>query len=84
MKYQELFDYLEGKCDFKEIKTKSKTKKDYTWKCDGKLTFVRQFCEENKLDFKKLKKRLGDTGGYCDCEVIFNSAEKIKGSEDLK
>jgi len=84
MKYQELFDYLEGKCDFKEIKNKSKAKKDYTWNCDCKLTFTKQFCKKNKLDFEKVKKRLNNTGGYCDCEVIFNSAEKIKGSEEIK
>ncbi len=84
MKYQKLFDYLEGKCNFKEIKTKSKTKKDYTWKCDRKLSFTNQFCKKNKLDFEKVKKRLEDTGGYCDCEVLLNSAERIKGSEEIK
>ena len=81
MKYEELFKYLNEKCDFCRVKGNPKA---LTWTCNGKLDFTKEFCKTNKLNFKNVKKRLNNTGGFCDCEVLFNSAEKIKMSEVIK
>ena len=78
MKYKKLFDYLEKKSNFRKVKTED------TWTCYNDLRFTKQFCKENKLNFEELKKKLEDTGGFCDCEVLFNSAEKIKEDEEIK
>jgi hypothetical protein len=66
MKYEELFAYIEEKCNFQGVD------EDATWKCDGKLTFTKSFCKEHGLDFNKIKVRLNELGGNCDCEVLFN------------
>ena len=78
MKYKELFDYLGKKCNFR------KKKGIPTWNCDNELTFTKEFCKKHKLNFERIKKRLEDTGGYCDCEVLFNSIHKINNLEDLQ
>jgi len=78
MKYEDLFNYLEKKCNFRKVKGKD------TWTCYGDLRFTKQFCKENKLSFIKLKRALKETGGYCDCEVLLNSYERINGDDEIK
>mgnify|MGYP001558143281 CR=1 FL=1 len=80
MKYKDLYDYLEVKCDFKEkIPGDSSS---ITWKCKG-FDFTEEFCKDNNIDFSKLKKTLNKNGGYCDCEVLFNVTERIKGDKKI-
>ena len=74
----DLFDYVAKKCNFHEDK-----KKEMRWTCHKDLRFTRQFCKENKLDFEKVRKLLEHSGGYCDCEVLFNSAEKVPTTKVL-
>lgn len=77
MKYEKLYDYLRKKCNFRKEKGKD------TWTCFGDLRFVKEFCKKHNLNFKKIKERVEGTGGYCDCEVLFNSTEKINDNEVL-
>ena len=76
--YQDLFEYLDEKCNFNDGKG-DKT----TWVCDNKLTFTKEFCTKNKLDFEEIKVALEGSGGYCDCEVLFNSMENLDENEEL-
>ena len=82
MKWKDLFDFVEEKCNFHE---KEEGNNDsLTWTCYRDLRFVKEFCKKHKLNFKKIKKKLDKTGGFCDCEVLFNSVGRINGEEDLK
>jgi hypothetical protein len=72
IKWDKLFGYLETKCNFKKVKGKT------TWVCDGELKFTKMFCEENNLDFDKVKATLNTFGGYCDCEVLFNAVSHLE------
>lgn len=66
--YHDLFRYLAEKCDFR----KRRSDGEYTWNCDGKLTFTEQYCRDHFLDFESTKGYLELMGGWCDCEVLFN------------
>ena len=77
MNFDTLFCYLEKECNFRKEDGKE------TWTCDGTLKSTKKFCERNSLDFEKVKERLGETGGYCDCEVLFNSINRIKCAERM-
>ena len=72
--FEELFKYLQTKCNFHGEKPE-----DITWTCFGDLRFTRTFCEANVLEFESVKERLNGTGGYCDCEVLFNSTVHLRG-----
>ena len=72
LKWDQLFSYLEAKCNFRIVKRKT------TWNCDNKLTFTEEFCVANNLDFEKVKATLNTFGGFCDCEVLFNAEEHLK------
>jgi hypothetical protein len=71
--YDNLFKYLEEKCNFR----KRKSDGEIIWNCDGQLTFTKQFCDDNKLNFKTVEDMVKKYGGYCDCEVLFNAVERI-------
>ncbi len=71
--YGNLFKFLEKKCNFK----------NGTYICKG-LDFTEEFCKKERLNFRVVKKTLENTGGYCDCEVLFNSAELIKTSQIIE
>lgn len=80
MKWKKLYDYLDGKdgCNFRKEKGK------ITWDCDAKtLTKTRQFCKQNNINFNKVKKTCYETGGFCDCEVLFNTMENITPNTEL-
>jgi hypothetical protein len=87
MTYGDLFKYLDKKCDFR-----TKDGSDYdpekpnnvTWTCDNKLTFVEEFCKEHRLDFALVAHRLQESGGWCDCEVLFNSVHTIDKKKSLE
>ena len=40
--------------------------------------------KKHNLNFPQIKKKLEKTGGFCDCEVLFNSTEKIDGEDILR
>jgi hypothetical protein len=71
LKWDNLFDYLEVKVNFHKVKGKT------TWTCDNQLTFTKEFCDINNLDFEKVKSTLNTFGGYCDCEVLFNAQDHL-------
>lgn len=73
--YLDLFRYLVELCDFKE---------NGSWTCFGDLTFTAEFCIMHDLDFADAKKKLNKTGGYCDCEVLWNSKDRISPDEVMK
>jgi len=68
--YQDLFKYLDKKCNFHE--KKKGDPHSLTWVCFNDLRFTEQFCKKNKLDFIRVKYILEFFGGFCDCEVLFN------------
>lgn len=80
MKYGDLFDHLNEKVNFQES---DDPKVGFTWTCDGELTATKAFCKAHELDFDAVKERLGETGGYCDCEVLLNSTETIDVDEEM-
>ena len=45
--------------------------------CDHTLRETIAFLNERNLDVEKIVRWLNDHGGYCDCEVIFNVADKF-------
>jgi len=75
--YDDLFEYVATRCDLREENGKT------VWECGNDLTFTKEFCEENGLAFEKIKERLNDTGGYCDCEVLLNSMDTIPRLDKL-
>lgn len=85
--FKDLFDFVEKKCDFRYMKRRKKIVKNVVWTCYGNLKFTSEFLRENIpniTDSINIIKRLNHTGGYCDCEVIFNSKEVIDGEEKLE
>lgn len=44
--------------------------------CDSTLRFTEQFCNENGVDFKRLKRVLEGIA-CCDCEVLMNATDEI-------
>ena len=81
MKWKALFDYLEEKVNFRYVGKKSV--ENITWDCDHKLTHTKQFCKDNNIDFRKVEALCCATGGYCDCEVLFNTTERISDDDEL-
>lgn len=77
MKYAQLFKYLKEKVNFR------KQKETVHWNCDGHLTFTEQFCKENNLPKDRVIARCEKTGGFCDCEVLFNSTDNIDEEEEM-
>jgi len=73
LQWDALFGFLEAKVNFRKVKSKD------TWTCDNQLTFTKEFCDANNLDFEKIKATLNTFGGFCDCEVLFNSADHLEG-----
>jgi hypothetical protein len=71
IRYEELFEYLDYEVNA-------------IINCNNTLKFTRRFCKENKLDTKKVIKRLGDKGGYCDCEVLENARGRILGMRKME
>lgn len=78
LRFKDLFNFLEKKVNLREEKRKT------TWNCDGKLSFVKEFCKENKLVLEDIEKVLNFTGGFCDCEVLLNSQFLINKEESLE
>ena len=77
MKYKQFFDFLKEKCNFRHENG------ELVWECNWDLKFTEMFCQENKLNFEKVKARLNNTEGFCDCEALFNSVKCISGNEEI-
>jgi len=78
---EEFFSRLEGPegCDFKEDPD---PKKKFTWKCKGGTdkTFAKKILKEMKIDPDvqiDLLCRCDMHGGHCDCEILFNAADRL-------
>jgi Protein of unknown function (DUF2695) len=61
--YGDLFDHLEA--------TLSRCP------CDHTFRHTQAFAGANAVHYEKLSQTLGDCGGYCDCEVLFNASVRI-------
>jgi hypothetical protein len=66
-KWFELFDFIE--------------ENDYDGYCEHELKAVQMFCNDNDLDFDEVKRKLHLAGGFCDCEVILNARNEIRGND---
>lgn len=68
----ELVDWLLGPeaCNFREDDDGQ-----VRWTCHHDLRFTEQWLAENGFDVVQGLDFCHHTGGYCDCEVIFNTAE---------
>ena len=64
VKYRKLFAYLKKRLAGGE-------------ECDHTLRLTKEFAEKHKLSFGYLSEVLQGMGGYCDCEVLRNAADKI-------
>ena len=51
-------------------------------KCDGTIRHTVKFLQKRELDVESIKCWLQQNGGYCDCEVILNVADKLEDSLD--
>jgi len=83
MKWKDLFDYVSKKVNFRYKEGKPKTTENVIWACYGDLGFVRKFCKKHGIPISSVISRLNETGGYCDCEVLFNSIEHIDENEEI-
>ena len=75
--YGDLFAYLEKRCNLRQENGRD------VWDCRNDLSFTKEFCDKYGLDFDGVRKRLEDTGGFCDCEVLMNSSETIHDDETI-
>lgn len=48
-------------------------------RCNHNHRLAREWCDANDADWPTVEAWLLSTGGFCDCEVLFNSASKIDG-----
>ncbi len=76
--YGDLFEYLTSQPEGEEPRT-----------CDHTLRHTREFAEMHGLSFEDLSRILGETGDFCDCEALVNSAyqiphEDVIGKETFK
>lgn len=78
---KEFLKRLEGKegCNFKEeIKGDPNS---VTWKCDGRThTISRKILTKMRITKNEQNSFLNEcesSGGHCDCEILFNSAEHL-------
>ncbi|MHA1927648.1 MAG: hypothetical protein ACTSV2_03600 [Candidatus Thorarchaeota archaeon] len=62
--YGDLFEYISVMFELKRNLTES-------------LSYTHEFCEIHDLDYEAVKKRLNNTGGYDEGEVMMNSTESI-------
>lgn len=60
----ELFDYLDQRLGLSA--------------CDDTLGHTRCFAAAHELPFEALRQFLGRHGGYCDCEVLANVAQRYE------
>jgi hypothetical protein len=67
---EEFFDELAFKVD---LRPHPKIQGDWTWNCDHDLRRAKRIAKKLMLFWVPLEAILHETGGYCDCEVIFNS-----------
>lgn len=74
----EFLDSSDG-CNFHE--TEPGNIESVTWKCDGALSMTRKFLDECIPDVDENLALLADMGGHCDCEVLFNVAERWADKE---
>ena len=75
-KFLERLEGPEG-CNFQE---------DETWQCEGGLdkSLSRAILYNMGITKKEIKEFLNECeklGGYCDCEILFNTAERLKEME---
>ena len=66
--YHDLFTFLDHKLTHGE-------------RCDNTLRLTKEFAASRDLSFGELSQILEETGGYCDCEVLSNAAERIPASD---
>jgi hypothetical protein len=73
---QEFFNELGDLVDFRKHPEK---KGDMTWNCKHNHDQTKQVCEKLGLPWDEVLEILKNTGGYCDCEVLWNTYTKWKG-----
>ena len=71
--YGDMFDFVEKRVNFR------KDEKGNHWDCSATIErpFLHEFFALNSIDpetQERVLKILNATGGYCDCEILFNSA----------
>lgn len=74
--FEELCEYLDSEqgCNFHErVPGDSQS---VTWKCDNTLAMTRQWLQEHGLNVDANVGKLQALGGFCDCEVLFNTTER--------
>lgn len=71
MIWGDLFEFVSDKVNFHQVNG------EWNWTCHGDLRFAKEFIEKCGLNEEEVLEKLRNTGGYCDCEVLFNSAEVI-------
>ena len=71
IQWDALFKHLEKKVNFHKENGETK------WTCYGDLRFTKEFCESNNLSFEGVQLVLANFGGFCDCEVLFNSVDYL-------
>jgi len=76
MKWADLFNYVSHKVFPPHLKHGN-------FICYHNHKFTEIFCDMHGLNFETIKQRLEDTGGFCDCEVIFNSSYHIPHDEEI-
>lgn len=74
--FEALCEYLDSEqgCNFRErVPGDSQS---ITWKCDNTLAMTRQWLQEHGLNVNANVGKLEALGGFCGCEVLFNTTER--------
>lgn len=51
--------------------------------CYHDYSFIRTFCKKNEINFDEFQPILEVTGGYCDCEVYFNTNRIVDHNSEI-
>jgi hypothetical protein len=77
-----LFAHVDKQCNFHYEGEKNAD--NFRWTCHHDLRFAKTFCEEKGVAWTQVKTRLHDTGGFCDCEILFNTVEHFSEAEEAE
>ncbi|MBN1121815.1 MAG: DUF2695 domain-containing protein [Anaerolineae bacterium] len=73
--FSQLYEYLQSPegCHFVDAPD---TPEGIEWDCDNTLRFTRKWLEQHNLDVETNVRALEACSGCCDCEVVFNVADR--------
>jgi hypothetical protein len=77
VQFEALCQYLKGPeaCNFVYPDESDLGPLEIQWQCDHTFRHTRTWLEKHHLDVESNRAALQSIGAYCDCEVVFESAD---------